>query len=125
MLPKHLTAFTFVSAMGLSLALSAHANPRFKVENDLDVKVDVTIFNGGDMSCGTPAKAKKVKPGETESFGCVGNGKGKCKIVLGIDGERICKSKQNTCSGTATKVKGGKTVTIGKDADDDITCGFE
>lgn len=122
---KHLTAFVAASLMGLSLTLTAQANPRFTIENNLDETVDVTIFNGGDISCSTPAKAKQVDAGETGSFGCTGNGKGKCKIVLGIDGERICKSRQNTCSGQAIKVKGGKTVVIGEDEDGKIVCEFE
>jgi len=122
---KHLPALIAAPVMGLFFTLAAHANPRFTVENNLDLTVDVTIFNGGDMSCGTPAKGRTVRAGESESFGCLGNGKGKCKIVLGIGGDRICRSKQNTCGGKAIKVKGGKTVTIGEDADDKTVCEFE
>lgn len=125
MRPKHLTAFVAASLVGLCLTLTAQANPRLTIENNLDEMVDVTIFNGGDISCSTPAKAKEVDAGESSSFGCTGNGKGKCKIVLGIDGERICRSKQNTCSGKAIKVKGGKTVAIGKDEDGKTVCEFE
>lgn len=122
---KHLIALVAASLMGLCFTLTAQANPRFTIENNLEVTVDLTVFNGGDISCSTPAKAKKVDAGETSSFGCTGNGKGKCKIVLGIDGERICRSKQNTCSGKAIKVKGGKTVAIGKDEDGQTVCEFE
>ncbi len=122
---KHLTALVAASLMGLCFTLTAQANPRFTIENNLEVTVDLTVFNGGDISCSTPAKAKEVDAGESSSFGCTGNGKGKCKIVLGIDGERICRSKQNTCSGKAIKVKGGKTVAIGKDEDGKTVCEFE
>jgi len=119
---KHLTALVAIPVIGLSFTLTAQANPRFTVENNLDVTVDVTVFNGGDASCSTPAKAKTVDAGKTGSFGCMGNGKGKCKIVLGIDGDRICKSKQNTCSGKAIKVKGGKTVSISENNDGGHVC---
>ena len=122
---KHLAALVAALLIGLCFTLTAQANPRFTIENNLDETVDVTIFNGGDTYCGTHAKAKKVDAGETSSFGCTGNGKGKCKIVLGIDGERICRSKQNTCSGKAIKVKGGKTVVVGEDEDGKTVCEFE
>jgi len=122
---KHLTTLAAAALVALCFTLTAQANPRFTIENNLDGTVDVTIFNGGDISCSTPAKAKKVDAGETSSFGCIGNSNGKCKLVLGIDGERICRSRQNTCSGKAIKVKGGKTVMIGKDEDGKTVCEFE
>lgn len=122
---RHLTTFIAALLIGPCITLTAQANPRFTIENNLDETVDVTIFNGGDISCSTPAKAKEVDAGETSSFGCTGNGKGKCKIVLGIEGERICRSKQNTCSGKAIKVKSGRTVTIGENEDGKTACNFE
>lgn len=122
MLLKQLTALALAVLTGLCLTLTAHANSRFTIENTLEATVDVTVFKGGDMLCDTPAKAKEVDAETSDSFGCVGNGKGKCKIVLGIDGKRICKSRQNTCSKGAIKVKSGKTVSISEDENGEVVC---
>lgn len=125
MLIRYASAFLLASIVALGLTMGAHANPRFAVENTLDETVDVVIFNGDDSYCGTPAKSKKVKAGERESFGCTGNGKGKCKIVLGIDGQQICKSDRNTCSKNAIKIDGGSSVTIAKNENGKTVCAFE
>ena len=116
---KHLTSLVAIPMIGLCFTLTAQANPRFTVENNLDVTVDVTVFNGGDASCGTPAKTeaktKAVSPGQTDTFGCTGNGKGKCKVQFFFDIDQICKSERNTCSGKAIKLDGGSTTRISWD----------
>lgn len=112
MLIKPLTHLALAAAAGLLFAASAEASPRFTIENASDDKIQVYIYNGGDTSCETEAKTKMVSPGETESFGCTGNGKGKCKVQFFFDIDQICKSERNTCSGKAIKLDGGSKTKI-------------
>lgn len=105
MLIKPLISLSFAAIAGLFFTLSAEANPRFKVENTTDSKIDVYIYNGDDTSCHTALVVRTVKGKETKSFGCKGNGKGKCKIKLFSDDERACKESRNTCSGRAIKMQ--------------------
>lgn len=125
MFVKSLAVLTLASMVGLGASFSAHANSRFTVENNTDKTVDVVVFNGGDTYCGTPAKSKKVDAGKSGSFGCLGNGKGKCKISLGIDGEQICKSDRNTCSKSAIKMDGGSTVTVSRNSKGKPVCAYD
>ena len=113
MLIKSLTGLALASAAGLFFSLSAEANPRFTVENSSDEKIKIFIYNGGDQTCTAAAKTKKLSPGKTETYGCTGNGKGRCKVRFfsQVDGE-FCKSERNTCSGKAIKVDGGSTTKI-------------
>ena len=105
MLIKPLISLSFAAIAGLFFTLSAEANPRFKDENTTDSKLDVYIYNGDDTSCHTALVVRTVKGKETKSFGCKGNGKGKCKIKLFSDDERACKESRNTCSGRAIKMQ--------------------
>lgn len=113
MFVKSLAVLTLASLVGLGASFGAEASPRFTVENTSDDKIKIFIYNGGDQTCTAAAKTKKVSPGETETYGCTGNGKGKCKVRFfsQIDGE-FCKSERNTCSGKAIKLDGGSTTTI-------------
>lgn len=105
------------TAAGLCLTLSAEANPRFTVENASDDKIEIYIYNGDDTQCITEAKTKKISPGETESYGCTGNGKGKCKVKFFYTIDQICRSNRNTCNGKAIKLDGGSKVKISSDND--------
>lgn len=104
MLIKPLNTLALTIVAGLFFSLSAEANPRFKVENTTDSKVDVFIYNGDDTSCHTALMVRTVKAKQTKSFGCKGGGKGKCKIKLSSHDERACKESRNTCSGRAIKM---------------------
>lgn len=101
----------------LAVSQSANASPRFTVQNDADEKVNVYIFKGDDSLCTLSEKLKSVSAGKTDSFGCTGDGKGQCKVQIYAEGDEICKSNHNTCSKNATKVAGGKTVTVTQTGD--------
>lgn len=122
-MPNPSASSLFLAACaGLVCALAAvppaHASPRFEVTNDTDKKINVYIFKGDDSLCTLEEKLKSVSPGETDSFGCTGGGKGQCKVQFYASGNEICKSNRNTCNKNATKVDGGKTVTISQSGDD-------
>ncbi|MEO1188900.1 MAG: hypothetical protein AAFW60_07490 [Pseudomonadota bacterium] len=105
----------------IAAAPSAQASPRFTVANQGDTKLNVYIFKGDDPFCTLEEKVKAASAGETDSYGCTGNGKGQCKVQLYADGDEICKSNRNTCNKNAIKVSGGRTVTISQDGDK-FTC---
>lgn len=105
MLIRPLISLILAAMAGLFFTLSAEANPRFKVENSTDSKIDVYIYNGDDTACHTAHSVGKLLGGETKSFGCKGNFKGKCKIKLWSYGDRVCTESRNTCSGRAIKMK--------------------
>jgi len=115
MLTRSLTCFALSAAAVLTFTANADASPRFTVENASDDKIKVYIYNGGDVSCKTEAKTKAVSPGQTDTFGCTGNGEGKCKVQFFFDIDQICKSERNTCSGKAIKLDGGSTTRISWD----------
>ena len=100
----------FSAAIAVSPA--AEASPRFKVTNNADKKINVYIFKGDDPFCSFEEKLKSVSVGETDEYGCTGNGKGQCKVQFYLGGNEICKSDRNTCSSNAIKVDGKSTVTI-------------
>jgi len=113
MLIKSLASFALAIIAGSGLTLTAHANPQFTVENNLNQTVNVAITDGDDAGCkGKHGKMKSLRPGETNSFGCHGNGTKRCKIALWVDHGAICERLYNTCDKGAIKVKSGKTVTI-------------
>ena len=106
---------------GLCIAMStapiAEASPRFSVTNNADAKINVYIYTGDDSVCTWEEKLKSVSKGETDSYGCTGNGKGQCKVRFYAHGDEICKSARDTCMDNAIKVKGGKSITITKDGE--------
>lgn len=112
MIIKPLNAFALAAAAGLFFAANAEASPRFTIENASDDKIKVYIYNGDDTSCTEEAKTKKVSPGITETYGCTGNGKGKCKVQFYFDIDQICTKERNTCSGKAIKLNGGSKTKI-------------
>ena len=112
MLIKPLISLTLAAMAGLFFTLSAEANPRFKVQNTTDSKIEVFIYNGDDTACHTALVVRQVKGKQTKSFGCKGNGKGKCKIKLSSHEERACKESQNTCSGRAIKMPAGSKAVV-------------
>lgn len=101
-----------------AMVLNASASPRFTVENQSDTKLNVYIFTGDDAVCTFEQKLKYVSAGKTESFGCTGDGKGQCKVQVYAEGDEICKSDRNTCNKNATKIAGGKTLTVTQSGDD-------
>lgn len=124
MLIRPLMSLTLAAMAGFFFTLSAEANPRFKVENTTDSKIDVYIYNGDDTACHTAHSVGKVQGDETKSFGCKGNRKGKCKIKLWSHGDRICTESRNTCSGHAIKMK-AKSKAVVSETKDPETNEFE
>ena len=114
MLIKSSTSLALAAAAGLFFASSAEANPRFTIENTTDQKVRVHVYNGGDVECTSKAKGKTVGPEKTKTFGCTGNGKGKCKLKIYVGPAPICDGQENTCGKTAIKVDGGASVKISR-----------
>jgi hypothetical protein len=108
MLSKPAMTVCLASIIGLGLALSAspsaEASPRFTVANKTNKSLSVDIFNGDDSVCMEASKNKQLSAGETDTYGCAGNGKGRCKIEILKGGDRICKSLSDTCN-TAIKMK--------------------
>ena len=108
MLSKPAMTACLATIIGVGLALSAspaaEASPRFTLANKTDKSLTVDIYNGGDSVCMEASKSKQLSAGETDTYGCAGNGKGRCKIEIFKGGNRICEALSNTCK-TATKVK--------------------
>lgn len=125
MLMKHLTALTLASAASLFIGLEAEANSRFTVENQMDVQATVYIFNGADNVCTEERTFKRVSAGETDSYGCTGNGKNRCKIQIYVDGKKICKKQHNSCSDRARKIDNHGYVTLSKDEDGEFVCTYD
>ncbi|MFN3212991.1 MAG: hypothetical protein ACE37M_07795 [Henriciella sp.] len=125
MLFKSLTAIALASAAGLFLTLEADANSRFTVENQTELKANVYIYSGGDSVCSFEEKLKTASGGETDSYGCTGNGKNRCKVQLYINGSKICKKQMDTCSNDSKKMNNGAKVTISTDRDGKYVCAFE
>ncbi len=103
-----------IIGFGVILAASpaADASPRFTVDNQSDKTIKIVIFNGDDSECRTPAKTKTMSPGKTNTFGCEGNGKGRCKIYPKKDGHYFCEDMMNTCGNDALKVPDKSTFKI-------------
>ena len=120
-LPFSVVATGFALGLVFAASPTAEASPRFTVANDTKTSVKVLIFNGDDMSCDIVAKKKSLSSGKTNTYGCAGNGKGKCKIVVRTDGHDICDKLTNTCDGDAIKVPDGSTLKI-SGTDPDFNC---
>ena len=122
---KQLTLFAATVALGFGVALAAspaaEASPRFTVKNDSSKKVFVDIYDGDDSVCTTPDKTKIASAGETDTYGCNGHGKGRCKVEFIANDKSICKNLNNTCSGSVAKIKNKDTVEITK-TDGKFTC---
>lgn len=65
------------------------------------------FFLGKDSVCGIAKECKAVGPGETSSFRCKGQGKGRCKVKC-VDGGNAC----SKITGCRTKVDCGNTLLI-------------
>ena len=113
---QQFTMLPVISAIGFGFAFAAspvaEASPRFTVQNDSDKKVIVDIYDGGDSVCSLADKTKVASAGETDTYGCNGQGKGRCKVVFSSGDKDICKGLNNTCSNTVAKVKDKATVVI-------------
>ncbi len=125
MLIKYLTALSLASAAGLFLTLDANANSRFTVENQVELKANVYIYSGGDSVCSFEEKLKAASGGETDSYGCTGNGKNRCKVQFYINGSKICKKQMDTCKNNSKIMKNGAKATITLDKDREYICTFE
>ena len=103
-----------VSSLVLLIANQAAANSRFTVQNDSDRKVTIGIFNGDDGTCTVSIKVKSVNSGETESYGCAGGGKHRCKLSFqyGSSNSSACDDLYDTCQSQTVKVANGETVVI-------------
>ena len=111
-----IAAAVFSTCVALAATPAAEASPRFTVINKSDSKAKIDIFSGGDSYCKVPEKAKTVSVGETDTFGCTGNGKGRCKVSVNVSGEDACSDIGDTCGDWKVKIEGGSTLTItGKD----------
>lgn len=105
-----------VAALGVGAVLvaspAADASPRFTVDNQSDKTIKIVIFNGDDSECRVPAKTKTLSPGKANTYGCDGNGKGRCKIYPKNDGHYICDDMMNTCGNDALKAPDNSTFKI-------------
>ena len=114
MLINSFTKLTLATAAGLFFTFGAEASPRFTIENKTERTIKVDIYSGGDTSCLDSEKGRSVPPYKTKTFGCTGNGKGKCKVQFRVDSISICGKQENTCSGNAVKMKGGSRAKISR-----------
>lgn len=126
MLFRCISALIFALAASLVLTLDASASSRFKVQNDTDKHVFVSIFSGGDHLCVAEENSKRVDAESDGAFGCTGNGKHRCKLKFySADEKQICKRQGNSCpNDSARKMKNGAKVVISKDAKGDFICAF-
>lgn len=113
-----LPATLCVISAALLQSQAAFASPRFTVANDTDTKINVYIFKGDDSLCTVEEKLKSLSAGETDEYGCTGNGKGQCKVQFYAYGSEICKDDRNTCNKDAIKVPGKSEITLTKSGDD-------
>ncbi len=123
---RQLTLLSTIAAIGLGVAFAAspvaEASPRFTVQNDSNKKVIVDIYDGGDSVCSLADKTKIASAGETDTYGCNGQGKGRCKVVFTSGDKDICKNLNNTCSKSVAKVKDGATVVITRGTNGKFNC---
>ncbi len=126
MLIRNLTTVALVAAIGVGFAAQAEANSRFSIENQTDQKFYVYIYSGDDGTCIVTEKSKSVSPGETDSYGCSGNGKNRCKIkVVYKKKYTVCNTIYNACHNAALKVDNGAKITIVDDVYEDYACKIE
>lgn len=111
---KQLSLLSAAIGLGFAFAASpiAEASPRFTIQNDSNKKVVVDIYDGDDAVCSLQDKTKIASAGETDTYGCNGGGKGRCKVEFTSGDKTICKNLNNTCSDSVAKVKDGATVVI-------------
>ena len=111
--------------LGFAFAASpvAEASPRFTVGNKTDKSLSVEIYNGDDSVCMQSSKTKQLAPQETDTYGCDGNGKGRCKIEIFKGGKRICNALENTCN-TAIKMQDDSILYIFK-TENGFECAFD
>lgn len=114
MLKNALNSLALAAAAGLFLTAVADASPRFTIENKTERTLKIDIYSGGDTSCLDSEKRRSVGPNKTETFGCTGNGKGKCKVQFSVDSKPICGKQENTCGGKAVKMEGGSRAKISR-----------
>jgi len=111
------TAFpclAIATVAGLFLTPIAEASPRFTIENNTDRTVKIDIYSGDDTSCLDNEKRRSVGPFKTKTFGCTGDGKGKCKVQFSVDSVAICGKQENTCGGKAVKMDGGARAKVSR-----------
>lgn len=123
MLFRPLMALVFIASASLLFTSTADANPRFTVQNDTGGKVEVYIYNGDDHYCEYEDKIKTVSGGKSKTFGCNGNGKGRCKIRLKMNNSKICKPNRDTCFGKTKKINGGGAVKVFVE-DQEVVCEY-
>jgi len=112
-------------AASLAVAMEAEATSRFSVQNDSPEKVNVYIYTGGDTVCSIHEKLKSVGAGNSNTFGCTGNGKNRCQIQLYADGKQICKKQHNSCfKDNARKMNNGQLVVITYTEEEGYYCSF-
>ncbi len=114
------------AALGLAAAMApnAAASSRFTIENQSDTQVHVYIYSGGDTFCTLEEKVKYLSAGETDSYGCTGNGKNQCKIQLYAKENLICKSDRNTCNSNAIKRENNSEMRITGSLETGFDCTF-
>ena len=105
-------------------APDAAASSRFTIENQSDTQVHVYIYSGGDTFCTLEEKVKYLSAGETDSYGCTGNGKNQCKIQLYAKENLICKSDRNTCNSNAIKRENNSEMRITGSLESGFSCAF-
>ena len=122
MLFRSLTAVSLASAAGLFLTLDADANSRFTVENQTELKANVYIYSGGDNYCSFEEKLKAASGGETDSYGCTGNGKQRCNVKFKQQGNQVCKINKTKCGARAIRVPNKVEVTLSYDEEGEVVC---
>jgi len=115
MLFKCFNALIIAASASAIFTMEAAANPRFTVESDSELNVEIEIFSGDDSTCIVPDKFKKLKSGKTKTFGCEGNGTGRCKVRVVYKNIRVCGNANKACGGTAIRVKDGKRLVLSDD----------
>lgn len=124
MLIRFFGAFAIAASAGVLFTSTADASPRFTVHNDTEGTVKVIIYSGNDSACSLEEKTKTISSGKSNTYGCAGHGKGRCKIRMKYKSDVICKSHTNTCDGKSTKIDDGGAVTVSQN-NNDISCSFE
>ncbi|MEL6862668.1 MAG: hypothetical protein AAGL11_12585 [Pseudomonadota bacterium] len=113
---KLLSSLIIGSGVALCVVIAAvplaEASPRFTVGNKSDQKLRIEIYNGDDGNCIEPLKTKKSGAYETDTYGCQGNGKGRCKIEIYRGDGKICKSLHDTCSNGAIAMRDDSIVYV-------------
>lgn len=111
--------------LAAGLSVPAQAASHFKVTNNLDQKIDVAVFDGGDKVCLSPRSTGTLEAGETKEFHCREQGNELCKVdvTLGKKGghKRVCGGLYKACGRNAMRVKNGAVLTVNSTAKKDCT----